>query len=131
MAGNTFNPTALANGTSNLLVRDDALNQTTDLVQTGVVFNDAVRFSQGLWSLTGSGNQNPTLASYTTDVHAVQADIAAMLANPADVTVGGQTFALNTTDTTLLTNIQSQLGTLITAAGQTTNAATLTAADQT
>src|SRR5215831_16483828 len=131
MAANTFNPTALANGTSNLLVRDDALNQTTDLVQAGVVFNDAVRFSQGLWSLTGSGNQNPTLASYTTDIHAVQNDIAAMLGNPGDVTVAGQAFALNTTDTAVLTNIQSQLGTLITAAAQTTNAATLSAADQT
>ena len=130
-ANNTFNPTALANGTSNLIVRADALNQSTDLVQAGVVFNDAVRFSQGLWSLTGSGNQNPTLASYTTDMHAVQNDIAAMLATPGDVTVGGQAFTLNTTDTAVLTNIQSQLGTLITAAGQTTNAATLTAAEQT
>src|SRR5215471_19139968 len=130
-ANNLFNPTALANGTSNLIVRADALNQSTDLVQAGVVFNDAVRFSQGLWSLTGSGNQNPTLASYTTDIHAVQNDIAAMLAKPGDVTVAGQAFTLNTTDTAVLTNIQSQLGTLITAAGQTTNAATLSAADQT
>ena len=130
-ANNLFNPTALANGTSNLLVRDSAINQSTDLVQAGVVYNDAVRFSQGLWSKTGSGNQNPTLGSYTTDLHAVQNDIAAMLANPGAVTLGGEAFAFNTTDTAVLTHIQSQLGTLITAAGQTTNAATLTPAEQT
>src|SRR5689334_16337339 len=131
MATNTFNPTALANGTSNLLVRDSALNQSTDLVQAGVVFNDAVRASLGLFSLAGSGNSNPFLGSYTTDIHAVQNDIAAMLAAPGDVTLGGQTFALNATDTAVLTNVQAQLGTLITAAGQVTNAATLSAATQT
>jgi len=130
-ANNLFNPTALANGTSNLLVRDSAINQSTDLVQAGAVYNDAVRFSQGLWTKTGSGNQNPTLSSYTTDLHAVQNDIAAMLANPGNVTLGGQAFTLNTTDTAVLNHIQSQLGTLITAAAQTTNAATLTPAEQT
>ena len=130
-ANNLFNPTALANGTSNLIVRSNALNQSTDLVQTGVVFNDAVRLSTGLFSLSGSGNQNPFLGEYTTDIHAVQNDIAAILANPGNATLGGQAFTLNTTDTALLTNVQSQLGTLITAAGQTTNAATLSAADQT
>ena len=131
MATNTFNPTALANGTSNLLVRADAINQSSDLLQAGVVFNDAVRASLGLFSLSGSGNSNPFLTSYTTDIHAVQNDIAAMLATPGAVTLGGQTFTLNATDTAVLTNVQSQLGTLITAAGQTTNAATLSAADQT
>ncbi|MEN3288181.1 MAG: trimeric autotransporter adhesin [Bradyrhizobium sp.] len=131
MATNTFNPTALANGTSNLLVRADAINQSSDLLQAGVVFNDAVRASLGLFSLSGSGNANPFLTSYTTDIHAVQNDIAAMLATPGAVTLGGQTFTLNATDTAVLTNVQSQLGTLITAAGQTTNAATLSAADQT
>jgi trimeric autotransporter adhesin len=130
-ANNIFNPTALANGTSNLIVRADALNQSTDLVQAGVVFNDAIRISTGLFGLSGSGNQNPYLGSYTTDLHAVQNDIAAILAAPADATVGGQAFALNGTDTAVLTHIQSQLGTLITTAAQTTNAATLTAADQT
>ncbi|CCE05103.1 fragment of conserved hypothetical protein (part 1) [Bradyrhizobium sp. STM 3843] len=131
MANNTFNPTALANGTSNLLVRADALNQSTDLVQAGVVFNDAVRISQGLFSLAGSGNSNPFLSSYTTDIHAVQNDIAAMLANPGQVTLGGQTFTLNTTDTAVLTNVQAQLGSLITAAAGITNAATLATAEQT
>ncbi|MGJ5205108.1 beta strand repeat-containing protein [Bradyrhizobium sp. HKCCYLR20261] len=131
MANNTFNPTALANGTSNLLVRASALNMSTDLVQAGVVFNDAVRASLGLFTQAGSGNSNPFLGSYTTDLHAVQNDIAAMLANAGQVTLGGQTFTLNATDTAVLTNVQAQLSTLITAAGQTTNAATITAADQT
>ncbi|WP_035658283.1 hypothetical protein, partial [Bradyrhizobium sp. STM 3809] len=131
MANNTFNPTALANGTSNLLVRASALNLSTDLVQAGVVFNDAVRASLGLFSQAGSGNSNPFLGSYTTDLHAVQNDIAAMLANPGQVTLGGQTFTLNATDTAVLNNVQAQISTLITAAGQTTNAGTITAADQT
>ena len=42
-----FNATALANGTSNLNNRADAINLSTDLVQAGVVFNDAVRISTG------------------------------------------------------------------------------------
>ncbi len=131
MATTLFNKTALANGTSHLTVRADALNQSTDLVQAGVVFNDAVRASTGLFSLSGSGNQNPFLGSYTTDIHAVQNDIAAMLATPAAVTLGGQAFTLNTTDIANLTNVENQLGTLLTAAPQTTSPATLTAADQT
>jgi len=131
MATTLFNKTALANGTSNLIVRADALNQSSDLVQAGVVFNDAIRASTGLFSLSGSGNQNPFLSSYTTDLHAVQNDIAAMLATPAGVTLGGQAFALNSTDIANLTNVQSQLGTLLTAAAQTTSPATMTAADQT
>jgi hypothetical protein len=131
MATTVFNKTALANGTSTLNVRADALNQSSDLVQAGVVFNDAIRASLGLFNLSGSGNANPFLGSYTTDIHAVQNDIAAMLATPAGVTLGGQAFTLNTTDTAVLTNIEGQLGTLLAAAPQTTNAATLTAADQT
>src|SRR6202171_5717560 len=131
MATTVVNKTALANGTSTLNVRADAVNQSSDLVQAGVVFNDAIRASLGLFNLTGSGNSNPFLSSYTTDIHAVQNDIAAMLATPGGVTLGGQAFTLNTTDTAVLTNIQAQLGTLLTAAPQTTNAATLSAADQT
>src|SRR3984957_5156245 len=131
MATTVFNATALANGTSNLIVRSAALNQSTDLVQAGVVFNDAVRASTGLFNLSGSGNQNPFLGAYLTDVHAVQNDIAAMLANAGHVTLGGQAFTLNTTDTAVLTSVQAQLGTLITAAAQTTNAATMTAAEET
>jgi trimeric autotransporter adhesin len=131
MATTLFNATALANGTSNLIVRADALNQSTDLVQAGVVFNDAVRASLGLFNVSGSGNQNPFLGSYTTDIHAVQNDIAAMLATPGAVTLGGHAFALSTADTAVLTNVEGQLSTLLTAAAQTTNTATLSAADQT
>src|SRR4030088_3693020 len=131
MATTLFNKTALANGTSNLIVRSHALNLWTDRVQAGVVFNDAIRLSTGLFNLSGSGNQNPFLGEYTTDIHAVQNDIAAMLATPGNVTLGGQAFTLNATDTAVLTNIEGQLGTLLTAAPQTTNAATLSAADQT
>jgi trimeric autotransporter adhesin len=129
---NTFTPTALANGTSNLLVRASAINQTTDLLQAGVVFNDAVRLSTGLFSTpAGSGNQIPFLGEYTTDVHAVQNDIAAMLANPGNVTINGNAFTLNATDTAVLTNVQAQLGQLLAAAPGTTNAGTLAAADAT
>ena len=82
-----FNATALANGTSNLLVRANSIGPTVDLVQAGVVFNDAVRVSLGLFSTPqNSGNSNPFLSSYTTDIHAVQNDIAAMLAAPGTVT---------------------------------------------
>jgi trimeric autotransporter adhesin len=131
MATTLFNKTALANGTSNLNVRADALNLSTDLVQAGVVFNDAVRASTGLFNLSGSGNNNPFLGSYTTDLHAVQNDIAAMLAHPGQVTAGGVAFALNATDKIDLAEVESQITTLINAAFQTTNPATLVAADQT
>jgi len=131
MATTLFNKTALANGTSNLIVRSHALNLSTDLVQAGVVFNDAVRDSLGLFNTSGSGNQNPFLSSYTTDIKAVENDIAAMLANPGNVTLGGATFTLNATDTAALTNIEGQLASLLTAAAQTTNAATMSAAEQT
>jgi trimeric autotransporter adhesin len=129
---NTFNPTALANGTSNLLVRGSAINQSSDLLQAGVVFNDAVRLSTGLFSTpTGSGNQIPFLGEYTTDIHAVQNDIAAMLATPGNVTINGNAFTLNATDTAVLTNVQAQLGQLLHAAPNTTNPGTLAVADQT
>src|SRR4029077_1707417 len=128
---NTFTPTALANGTSNLLVRADAINQTTDLLQAGVVFNDSVRLSLGLFSTPqNSGNSNPFLGEFTTDIHAVQNDIAAMLAAPGTVTINGNAFTLNATDTAVLTNVQNQLTQILNAAPQTTNAATLAAADQ-
>jgi hypothetical protein len=131
MATTLFNKTALANGTSNLIVRSDALNQSTDLVQAGVVFNDAVRLTTGLFSLSGSGNQNPFLGSYTTDLHAVQSDITAMLATPGNVTLGGQAFVLNTTDTAVLNEVNAQLTTLLAAAPGTANTGTAVAADQT
>ncbi len=111
MATTVFNKAALANGTSTLNVHTDALNLSTDLVQAGVVFNDAIRASTGLFNLSGSGNQNPFLGSYITDLHAVQNDLAAMLAHPCEVTVGGQAFVLNTTYIADLTNIEGQLTT--------------------
>jgi len=126
-----FNATALANGTSNLIVRATALMPSTDLVQAGVVFNDAVRISEGLFNNPNSGNANPFLLSYTTDIHAVQNDIAAILATPANATIGGQAFTLNNTDIAVLTNVQAQLGQLLTAAPMTANATTITAASQT
>src|SRR4051794_9611470 len=126
-----FNATALANGTSNLIVRATALMPSVDLVQAGVVFNDAARISLGLFNNPNSGNANPFLLSYTPDIHAVQNDIAAILAAPANATLGGKAFALNTTDIAVLTNVQAQLGTLLTAAPMTANATTITAASQT
>src|SRR5262249_38786674 len=123
-----FNHTALANGTSNILVRATALQHTTDLVEAGVVFNDSVRLSTGLFSTpANSGNQAPFLTEYTQDITAIQNDIAAMLANPGQVTLGGQAFTLNTTDTATLANIEGQLATLLNAAPQTANAATAAA----
>jgi hypothetical protein len=45
MATTLFNKTALANGTSNLIVRSDALHQSTDLVQAGVVLPSVRRWA--------------------------------------------------------------------------------------
>src|ERR1700730_5011149 len=118
MATTVFNKTALANGTSTLNVRADALNQSSDLAQAGVVFTDAIRASLGLFNLSGSGNQNPFLGSYLTVIQAVQNNIGPMIATPAGVTLGDQAFTLDATDTAVLTTIQSQLGTLLAAAPQ-------------
>jgi hypothetical protein len=128
-----FKATALANGTSNLTVRSNALNLSKDLVQAGVVFNDATRLIDGgpFFAPQGSGNQLVSLGEYTTDLHAVQNDINAMLANPGEVTVGGQAFKLNATDTAVLKNITAQLTTLINAAPGITNAANMQQAEQT
>jgi trimeric autotransporter adhesin len=128
-----FNAMALANGTSNLIVRSNALNLSTDLVQAGATFNDSTRLLEGSPFATpaGSGNQNPFLGSYTTDIHAVQNDIAAMLATPANVTLGGAAFKLNATDTAVLNTVNNQLTTLLNAAAQLTNAATIQAAEAT
>ena len=69
---NPFDPTALANGTSTLTMRTNALNQSEDLQQAGTVFNDAVRLSEGgLWNLpanaTDVGNQQPYEQLYQAD----------------------------------------------------------------
>jgi hypothetical protein len=128
-----FKATALANGTSNLTVRSNALNLSKDLVQAGVVFNDATRLIEGgpFFAPQNSGNQNPSLGMYITDLHAVKNDIAAMLANPGEVTLGGQAFKLTATDTAVLNNVTNQLTTLINAAPGLTNAANMQQVEQT
>jgi hypothetical protein len=120
MANNPFDPNALANGTSTLTMRTTALATSEDLVQAGVVFNDATRLLEGgLWSTPAdNNNQQAYLGMYTTDLHSVSNDIAAILANPGQATVGGVTYALTPTDTATLTEIQGQLQTLITEAPQ-------------
>lgn len=78
-------------------VRDDALNLSTDLAQAGAVFNDATRLADGgLWSSPADDNNQPAyLGMYTTDIHAVSNDIAAILADPAAMTIGGTAYAIN------------------------------------
>jgi trimeric autotransporter adhesin len=117
---NPFDPNALANGTSTLTMRTTALAQSEDLVQAGVVFNDATRLLEGgLWSTPAdNNNQQAYLGMYTTDLHAVSNDVAAILANPAGTTVGGVAYTPTTTDIATLTEIQGQLQTLITEAPQ-------------
>ncbi|HLN11468.1 MAG TPA: hypothetical protein VK281_21290, partial [Xanthobacteraceae bacterium] len=133
MATTVFNKTALANGSSALTQRTSALNLSTDLVQAGVVFNDATRLLVGgAFAQPFDGhNQQAYLGMYTTDIHAVQSDIQAILATPGNTTLGGQAFTLNSTDTAVLTEVNGQLSTLLTAAPQTTNAATAASAEQT
>jgi trimeric autotransporter adhesin len=99
-------------------VRSDALSLTTDLAQAGAVFNDATRLADGgLWGTPAdNNNQQAYLGMYTTDITAVSDDVAAILANPAAMTVGGVTYAASTADIATLTEIQSQLQTLLTAA---------------
>jgi trimeric autotransporter adhesin len=101
-------------------VRNDALNLSTDLAQAGAVFNDATRLTDGgLWSTPADNNNQPAyLGMYTTDINAVSDDIAAMLANPAAMTIGGAAFTPSSTDTATLTEIASQLQTLLAAAPQ-------------
>src|ERR1700753_1999267 len=94
-------------------VRDDALNSSTDLAQAGAVFNDAVRLSDGgLWSgstaleMASANHEQPYEPMYVQDINAVSADVAAMLANPNAITVGGQAV----TDPNLTTELQTIQG---------------------
>jgi trimeric autotransporter adhesin len=98
--------------------RNDALNLTTDLAQAGAVFNDATRLADGgLWGAPAdNNNQQAYLGMYTTDITAVSDDIAAILANPAAMTVGGVAYTASTADIATLTEIQSQFQALLTAA---------------
>jgi hypothetical protein len=113
---NPFDPTALANGTSTLTMRDSALGLSTDLVQAGTVFNDATRLLDGgLWKQPAdSSNQQNYDSMYTADVHAVLNDISAIITNPASATVGGVAYAPSAADISTLTAIQGQLQTLLT-----------------
>src|SRR6516165_11326376 len=111
MANNPFDPNALANGTSTLTMRTTALATSEDLVQAGVVFNDATRLLEGgLWSTPAdSNNQVAYLGMFTTDIHAVLNDINAALANPNGVTVSGNAYTPSATDTAVLQQVQGQL----------------------
>jgi hypothetical protein len=98
--------------------RPAALNLSTDLAQAGTVFNDSTRLLDGgLWATpSDSNNQQAYLGLYTSDIHAVLADINQDLANPGSVTIDGQAYTLTTADTAVLTQVQTQLQTLLTEA---------------
>jgi hypothetical protein len=95
--------------------RATALGATTnDLGQAGLIFNDAVRLSEGgLWSQPAdSSNQLNYASMYEADIGILKADIASAIAN--GVTVNGTAVTLSNPNT--LTEIQSQLDALATAA---------------
>lgn len=97
--------------------RATALGATTnDLGQAGLVFNDAVRLSEGgLWSTPADSNGQLNYASmYEADIGILKGDIASAIANGA--TVNGTAVTLSNPNT--LTEIQSQLNALATAAPQ-------------
>ncbi len=98
--------------------RATALNTSTDLAQTGAVFNESTRLLDGgLWANPAdANNQQAYLGSYTTDIHAVLNDVSAALANPNGITVGGVAFTPAAQNTAVLTQIQGQLQTLLTEA---------------
>src|SRR5271163_511705 len=95
--------------------RATALGQTTnDLEQAGLIFNDAVRLSNGgLWSQPADDHNQLNYASmYEADIGILQQDIASAIANGA--TVNGVAVTLSNANT--LTEIQGQLAQLATAA---------------
>jgi trimeric autotransporter adhesin len=98
--------------------RTVGLTQTTDLGQAGATFNDATRLlTGGLWSTPNDNNgQQASLGTFTADIHAVLNDVAADLALGAggQITVGGNAYTLTATDITALTDVQSQLNTMLT-----------------
>lgn len=115
MPTNIFDPATLADGSSTLTVRTDALATSTDLVQAGAVFNDATRLLEGgLWSTPQDAhNQQNYLSLYTGDLNAVLNDVNAMLATPSSTTVGGAAYTLSQHDTQVLTTVHGQLQTLL------------------
>jgi hypothetical protein len=95
--------------------RATALGQTTnDLEQAGLIFNDAVRLSNGgLWSDPADDHNQLNYASmYEADIGILQQDIASALANGA--TVNGA--AVTPSNANTLTEIQGQLAQLAQAA---------------
>jgi hypothetical protein len=95
--------------------RATALGATTnDLGQAGLVFNDAVRLSEGgLWSAPADSNTQMNYASmYEADISILKADIASAIAN--GVTVNG--VAVTPSNAATLTEIQGQLNELAAAA---------------
>ena len=96
-------------------VRDDALALSTDLAQTGVVFNDATRLLDGgLWSKPAdTNNQAAYQGFYTTDINAVLDDVNAALANPNGITVSGNAFTPSAADLAVLSQVQGQLQILL------------------
>jgi hypothetical protein len=109
--GETTPPAAPAFATD----RATALGQTTDdLGQAGLIFNDAVRLSNGgLWSQPADDHNQLNYASmYEADISILQQDIASALANGA--TVNG--VAVTPSNANTLTEIQGQLAQLAQAA---------------
>ena len=97
--------------------RATALGATTnDLEQAGLIFNDAVRLSNGgLWSdPADTSNQLNYASMYEADISALKADVASAIAIGA--TVNGT--AVTPSNANLLTEIQGQLDSLATAAPQ-------------
>jgi hypothetical protein len=96
--------------------RATALGATTnDLQQAGLIFNDAVRLSDGgLWSTPAdSSNQLNYASQYEADIGILKADIASAIANGAIVN-GGQVIPPSNPNT--LTDILAQLDQLAQAA---------------
>ncbi|MGC1554645.1 MAG: hypothetical protein WA806_17885, partial [Bradyrhizobium sp.] len=88
--------------------RATALGATTnDLEQAGLIFNDAVRLSNGgLWSdPADTSNQLNYASMYEADISALKADVASAIAIGA--TVNGT--AVTPSNANLLTEIQGQL----------------------
>jgi hypothetical protein len=95
--------------------RATALGEVTnDLGQAGIIFNDAVRLSNGgLWSQPADDNNQQNYASqYEADISVVKADVASAIANGA--TVNG--VSVTPSDANTLTEIQGQLAAMATAA---------------
>jgi hypothetical protein len=95
--------------------RATALGEVTnDLGQAGIIFNDAVRLSNGgLWSQPADDNNQQNYASqYEADISILKADIASAIANGA--TVNG--VSVTPSDANTLAEIQGQLAAIATAA---------------